>query len=190
VGPVGILASQGGFELHRRAFAAIGVQAREVRTPREIRAVGALVIPGGESTTLMKAIERDSLAEPIAELAGSGRPVLGTCAGAIVLDRERLGLLDVRCERNAYGRQIASFEADLTISGCGQDPFRGVFIRAPKIRDIGTDVDVLASHDGDPVLVRQDNLLAAAFHPELAGDERLHAMFSAMIGAREREGAR
>ena len=181
---VGLLASQGGFEAHRRAFSAIGVPAREVRAPEEIDAVDALVLPGGESTTVIKAIERDALTTPIREFVASGRPVLGTCAGAIVLDREHLDLLDVVCERNAYGRQIASFEADLEIEGCGEDPFRCVFIRAPKIRQAGAAVDVLARHRRDPVLVREGNLLAATFHPELAGDERVHAIFTAMIDAR------
>lgn len=181
---VGLLASQGGFEAHRRAFAAIGVDAREVRTPGEVDTVDALVLPGGESTTVMKAIERDALAGPIRDFVAAGRPVLGTCAGAIVLDREHLGLLDISCERNAYGRQIASFESDVVVEGCGEDPFRCVFIRAPKIREVGAGVDILARNGEEPVLVREGALLAATFHPELAGDERIHAMFAAMIGAR------
>jgi 5'-phosphate synthase pdxT subunit len=185
---VGLLACQGGFEAHRRAFAAIGVGAREVRNASEIDAVDALVLPGGESTTVMKAIERDGLATPIAEFVSSSRPVLGTCAGAIVLDRDHLGLLDIACERNAYGRQIASFEAEVAIDGCGEDPFRCVFIRAPKIRVAGAGLDVLARYGGDAVLVREGNILAATFHPELAGDERLHAMFTAMIGSRAQVG--
>ncbi len=184
-GPVvGLLASQGGFEAHRRAFAAIGVAATEVRTAEELAARDALVLPGGESTTVMKAIARDGLADPIAEFAAAGKPILGTCAGAIVLDRNHLDLLDIVCERNAYGRQIASFEVDAAVDGAGSEPFRCVFIRAPKIARAGSDVRVLAEHEGAPILVRSGAILAATFHPELAGDERVHAMFAALIPAR------
>lgn len=179
---VGILAIQGGFEAHRRAFAAIGVAAREVRTAVELMTVDALVLPGGESTTVMRAIERDALGDPIAEFVRSGKPVLGTCAGAIVLDRDHLGLLDIHCERNAYGRQIASFEAEVVLEGCGDEPFRSVFIRAPKITETGDRTEILATYAGTPVLVREGRLVAATFHPELAGDQRVHALFSSLIG--------
>ena len=184
-GPVvGLLASQGGFEAHRRAFAAIGVAATEVRTAEELAAADALVLPGGESTTVMKAIARDDLAGSIAEFAAAGKPIFGTCAGAIVLDRNHLGLLDIACERNAYGRQIASFEVDAAVDGAGSEPFRCIFIRAPKIAQAGPDVRVLAEHEGAPILVRSGAILAATFHPELARDERVHAMFAALISGR------
>lgn len=180
---VAVLACQGGFESHLRSLRSIGVAAAEARSSAQIEGADALIIPGGESTTVMKAIERDGLSEPIRRFAASGRPVFGTCAGAIVLDRGHLDLLDIRCERNAYGRQIASFEAPVRAEGAGSEPFRAVFIRAPKIRESGEAVDVLATYEGDPVLVRERNLMAATFHPELAGDARLHALFTAMIGS-------
>jgi 5'-phosphate synthase pdxT subunit len=142
-----------------------------VREPHELDGVDALVIPGGESTTMSLGIEREGLADPLIELVKSGVPTLGTCAGMIMLDRDHLGLLDVTTRRNAFGRQLRSFEADLEIDGA---PVRGVFIRAPWVEETGEAVEVLAEVDGRPVAVRQDNILAVAFHPELTDDARLH----------------
>src|SRR5262249_44058273 len=136
-----------------------------------------LVVPGGESTTMTLGIERDGLAEPLREFAASGRPVLGTCAGLIMLDRAHLALMDLRCERNAFGRQLHSFEADLDFAGIPDGPLHAIFIRAPWITDHGPSVEILATVDGHPVAARQDNLLAVSFHPELTPDLRLHELF-------------
>jgi 5'-phosphate synthase pdxT subunit len=145
------------------------------------------VIPGGESTTISKAIERDGLEDAIRAHVDAGGPVLGTCAGMIMLDRDHLGLMDTIARRNAFGRQLHSFEAELEVEGLGGDPLRAVFIRAPWIDEHGPEVEVLASYDGHPVVVRQGALLASAFHPELTDDSRLHALFMAMAtSARER----
>jgi 5'-phosphate synthase pdxT subunit len=168
---IGVLALQGDFEAHARALRKLGAEAREVRTAADVEGLDGLVIPGGESTTMSLGIERERLAEPLSELVRSGRPVLGTCAGLIMLDREHLGLLDVTATRNAFGRQVKSFEADLELDG---GPLRAVFIRAPWVQDHGEGVEVLAEVDGHPVAVRQDNVTAVAFHPELTGDLRLH----------------
>ncbi|MDQ3758607.1 MAG: pyridoxal 5'-phosphate synthase glutaminase subunit PdxT [Actinomycetota bacterium] len=161
-------------------LAELGADAREVRTPAEIEALDALVIPGGESTTIAKAIERDGLTEPIRAHHAAGRPILGTCAGMILCGREHLGLVDATCRRNAFGRQLASFEADLVIQGMGPEPVRAVFIRAPWVEERSEAVDVLASVDGHPVVIRQGSVLACAFHPELTDDPRLHALLMAM----------
>lgn len=177
---IGVLASQGDFAAHVRMLAELGAESHEVRTPEELAELDALVIPGGESTTITKAIERDGLAPAIAAHHAAGKPILGTCAGMIVLDRAHLGLLDARCRRNAFGRQIASFEADLEIEGIGPEPMRAVFIRAPWIEERGSGVEVLASVEGHPVVVREGPVLAAAFHPELTDDPRLHALLMAM----------
>ena len=168
---VGVLALQGGFEAHAKALAALGADVREVRTPADLDGLDGLVIPGGESTTIMLGVEREGLAEPLGEFVRSGRPVLGTCAGMIMLDREHLGLLDVSVRRNAFGRQLASFEAELDFDG---EPLHAVFIRAPWVEAAGDGVEVLAEVDGHPVAVRQDNILAVAFHPELTDDARVH----------------
>ena len=168
---VGVLALQGGFEAHVRALRALGADVREVRTPDDLKGLDGLVIPGGESTTITLGIEREGLVEPLTEFVQSGRPVLGTCAGMIMLDREHLGLLDVSVRRNAFGRQLASFEAELDFEG---EPLHAVFIRAPWVEDAGDGVEVLAEVDGHPVAVRQDNILAVAFHPELTNESRLH----------------
>jgi 5'-phosphate synthase pdxT subunit len=168
---IGVLALQGDFEAHARALRELGAEAREVRTAAEMEGLDGLVIPGGESTTMSLGIERERLAEPLRELVRSGRPVLGTCAGLIMLDREHLGLLDVSAARNAFGRQVKSFEADLELDG---GPLRAVFIRAPWVVDHGEGVEVLAEVDGHPVAVRQGNVTAVAFHPELTDDLRLH----------------
>jgi pyridoxal 5'-phosphate synthase pdxT subunit len=171
---VGVLALQGDFEAHARMVEDLGGEAREVRTPRELEEVDALIIPGGESTTMTLGIEREGLAEPLREFVRAGKPTLGTCAGLIMLDRDHLGLLDVRARRNAFGRQLHSFEADLDLLGFNGGPLRAVFIRAPWVDEAGDGVEVLAEIDGHPVAVRQDNVLAVAFHPEIAGDPRLH----------------
>src|SRR3954449_1363009 len=156
---------------------ALGADVREIRTPADLEGLDGLVIPGGESTTMTLGIAREGLGEPIRDLAAAGTPVLGTCAGMIMLDREHLGLADWRCERNAFGRQIRSFEADLRIPGIAGPPVRAVVIRAPWIAEHGEDVEILASVDGHPVAARQGNLLAISFHPEIAGESRLHELF-------------
>jgi pyridoxal 5'-phosphate synthase pdxT subunit len=176
---VGILALQGGFEAHAKIVRALGAEPREVRVPADLDGVDALIIPGGESTVMTLGIEREGLAEPLRHLIGSGLPTLGTCAGMIMLDRDHLGLLDLKAERNAFGRQVHSFEADLDIDGT---PMHAVFIRAPWIADPGDGVEVLASVDDHPVAVRQGNMLAVSFHPELAGETRLHELLLAMNG--------
>jgi pyridoxal 5'-phosphate synthase pdxT subunit len=174
---VGVLALQGDFAAHARVLRGLGAEVREVRVPADLEGLDGLVIPGGESTTMTLGIEREGLAEPLRDLAAAGTPVLGTCAGMIMLDREHLGVADWRCERNAFGRQIRSFEADLRIPGVDGPPVRAVFIRAPWIAEHGDQVEILASVDGHPVAARQGNLLAISFHPEIAGETRLHALF-------------
>ena len=169
---VGVLALQGDFEAHATLLRSLGAEAREVRNPADLDGLDALVIPGGESTTMTLGIEREGLADPLRAFARSGKPVLGTCAGLIMLDREHLELLDVTARRNAFGRQVASFETDLELEGIGR--LRAVFIRAPWIESPGQGVQVLAEIDGHAVAVRQGNLLAVAFHPELSGETRLH----------------
>jgi 5'-phosphate synthase pdxT subunit len=169
---VGVLAIQGDFEAHARALCEVGAEPRIVRTPEDLEGVDGIVIPGGESTTMMLGIEREGLAEPLRQLVRSGRPTLGTCAGLIMLDRDHLGLLDVTARRNAFGRQLHSFEAELDLKQLG--PLHAVFIRAPWVDDHGDGVEVLAEVDGHPVAVRQGNILAVAFHPELTDDRGLH----------------
>ena len=166
-------------------LAELGADAREVRTPAEIAKLDALVIPGGESTTIAKAIERDRLADPIRAHHSAGKPILGTCAGMILCGRDHLGLIDASVRRNAFGRQLASFEADLVIEGIGPEPLRAVFIRAPWVEDHGGGVEVLAEVGGHPVVVREGSVLACAFHPELTDDPRLHALLMAMVQRRE-----
>jgi 5'-phosphate synthase pdxT subunit len=178
---VGVLALQGDFAAHARILESLGASPREVRTPRGLDGLDGLVIPGGESTVMTLGIEREGLGDPLRELARSGAPVLGTCAGMIMLDRDHLGLLDVRAERNAFGRQLRSFEADLEFAGMEGGPVHAVFIRAPWVADLGEGVEVLASVDGHPVAVRQGNLLAVSFHPELTGETRLHGLLLAAI---------
>ena len=174
---VGVLALQGDFEAHARVLRELGAEPRMVRVPDDLAGLDGLVIPGGESTTMTLGIEREGLAEPLRALVSAGTPVLGTCAGLIMLDREHLGVLDVRARRNAFGRQVRSFEADLSVSGLDGGPLRAVFIRAPWVEDVGPDVSVLATVDGHPVAIRQGSILAVAFHPELSGDRRLHEAF-------------
>jgi pyridoxal 5'-phosphate synthase pdxT subunit len=172
---VGVLALQGDFEAHAGVLSELGAEPRPVRTAADLDGLHALVIPGGESTTITLGIEREHLAEPLRELVASGRPVLGTCAGMIVLDRDHLGVLDASSKRNAFGRQTHSFELDLPLRDFGDEPLRAVFIRAPWVERHSDEVEVLAEVEGHPVAVRQDNVLAVAFHPELTGDRRLHA---------------
>lgn len=180
---VGVLALQGDFEAHAKMVSALGAQPREVRTPADLEGLDALIIPGGESTVMTLGIEREGLAEPIRRLIRAGTPTLGTCAGMIMLDREHLGLLDVTTRRNAFGRQVRSFEADLDLHGIAGGPMHAVFIRAPWVAERGPEVEVLASVEEHPVAIRQGNVLAVSFHPELSGDDRLHAMLLAMNGA-------
>ena len=184
---VGVLALQGDFEAHSRVLRELGAEVREVRVPADLEGLDGLVMPGGESTTMTLGIEREGLADPLRELVRSGTPVFGTCAGMVMLDREHLGLADYTCRRNAFGRQIRSFEADLRIPGIAGPPVRAVFIRAPWVTDAGDSVEVLASVDGHPVAARQDNMLVISFHPEIAGEQRLHELFLAQV--RERAGA-
>jgi 5'-phosphate synthase pdxT subunit len=174
---VGVLALQGDFEAHEKMLRALGADVREVRVPRDLEGLDGLVIPGGESTTMTLGIEREGLADPLRELVRGGVPVLGTCAGMIMLDRAHLGLMDTLCERNAFGRQVRSFEADLEIPGVEGGPVRAVFIRAPWLAEYGDEVEILASVDGHPVAARQDNMLVISFHPEIAGEDRIHALF-------------
>jgi 5'-phosphate synthase pdxT subunit len=179
---VGVLALQGDFEAHAKMVRALGAQAREVRVPADLAGLDGLIIPGGESTVMTLGIEREGLAEPLRELVRAGTPVLGTCAGMIMLDREHLGLLDVTTRRNAFGRQVRSFEADIDLDGIPGGPMHAVFIRAPWVTEHGPEVEVLAQVEEHPVAIRQGNMLAVAFHPELSGDDRLHAMLLAMNG--------
>ena len=183
---IGVLASQGDFAAHVRMLRELGAEAVEVRAPADLDALDGLVIPGGESTTITKAIERDGLDDAIRAHAASGRPVLGTCAGMIVCDSDHLGLLDARARRNAFGRQLQSFEAALDFDGIGTEPITAVFIRAPWIEELGDGVEVLASWEGHPVAVRQGGVLLCSFHPELTDDSRVHALLMAMAtSARE-----
>ena len=181
---LGVLALQGAFAEHRAVLEALGAHAVEVRTPRDLAGVDGLVLPGGESTTMSLLLDKDGLREALADRLAEGLATFGTCAGLILLaaevtdgrpDQRSFGVLDVAVQRNGYGRQRDSFEAEIDVRGLG--PFPAVFIRAPRIIRVGGGVEVLASVDGDPVLVRQGPFLAAAFHPELSGDLRLHDLF-------------
>jgi pyridoxal 5'-phosphate synthase pdxT subunit len=178
-----VLASQGDFGAHAEMLRSLGAEPVEVRTAEELSDLDGLVIPGGESTTITKAIERDGLEPAIRAHADAGLPILGTCAGMIVCDREHLGLVDATARRNAFGRQIASFEVELEVGGLGPDPMRAVFIRAPWIDEHGAEVEVLASVEDRPVVVRQGQIVLCAFHPELTDDSRLHALLMAMATA-------
>jgi 5'-phosphate synthase pdxT subunit len=166
----------------------LGAQTREVRVPEDLEDLEGLVIPGGESTTITKGIAAAGLEPAIRAHHDAGRPIFGTCAGMIVCDAEHLGLIDASAERNAFGRQLQSFEAELEVEGIGDEPLRAVFIRAPWIRRHGPGVEEIASYEGHPVAIRGEGVLACAFHPELTEDPRLHALFMAMTTtARERE---
>ena len=188
---VGVLAVQGAVDEHLRAIRDVGAEPVEVRLPRDLAGLDALILPGGESTTMRKLIDAYGLREPILALASAGAPMLGTCAGMILLadriaegDTPVLPLLDVEVKRNAYGRQLDSFEADISMPIIGEEPLHGVFIRAPVVSAVGPAAEVLAvDPDGQPVAVRQGKVLATAFHPELTGDRRLHRLLVAMVGA-------
>jgi 5'-phosphate synthase pdxT subunit len=186
---IGVLAIQGGFEAHLTMLHELGAEASEVRAPADLTGLDGLVIPGGESTTIVKGIESAGLEGAIRAHHDEGRPVFGTCAGMIVCDDAHLGLLDVTARRNAFGRQLQSFEAEVAVEGIGEEPLRAVFIRAPWVERHGPGVDVLASYEGHPVAVREGSVLACAFHPELSDDPRLHALFMA-ITTRARSDAR
>ena len=191
---VGVLALQGGFEAHARMLRGLGATVREVRTPADLERIEGLVIPGGESTTMTLGIEREGLGEPLRELIADqpadgrggigGIPVLGSCAGLILLDREHLGLMDIRAERNAFGRQIKSFEADVELRGIAGGPLRGVFIRAPWIAEHGPGVEILGEVDGHAVAAREGERLAVAFHSELTADDRLHRLLLDAVARR------
>jgi pyridoxal 5'-phosphate synthase pdxT subunit len=187
---IGVLAIQGGFEAHVQMLRQLGAEVTEARTPEDLLDLDGLVIPGGESTTIEMGIESSGLRPAIRAHHEAARPVLGTCAGMIVCDDEHLGLIDATARRNAFGRQLQSFEADLEVEGIGPEPLRAVFIRAPWIDRIGAGVDVLATYEGHPVVVREDSVLACAFHPELTDDPRIHALFMAMTTSRRDERAR
>jgi 5'-phosphate synthase pdxT subunit len=182
---IGVLALQGAFREHAQMLRLLGAEVVEVRLPEELHGLDGLVIPGGESTTIMRLARIYGLDEAIREYR---EPIFGTCAGMIVLDREHLGLADLVVDRNAYGRQVRSFEADVELAG-EERPVHGVFIRAPRIRDAGADVDVLGELDGEPVLVREGRLLLSSFHPELTDDPRVHELFLDMVREEQRVGA-
>ena len=193
---IGVLALQGAFAEHVAALHAIGVEAVEVRLPEQLADVDGLIIPGGESTTMRRLIARWGLREPILALAAEGKPLFGTCAGMIVLSKQIEGgedavlpLLDVTVERNAFGRQLESFETELHVPLLGETPVHAVFIRAPIIEHVGDDVDVLSRlDDGRIVAVRQRNVLATSFHPELAGETRFHRLLTTMATAHDDPG--
>ena len=178
---IGVLALQGGFEAHERMLGGLGAQTRQVRVPGDLEGLDGLVIPGGESTTMTLGIAREGLAGPLRELAAAGVPILGSCAGLIMLDREHLGLMDIRAARNAFGRQISSFETDVELRGLDGGPMRGIFIRAPWIAEHGPGVEVLAEVDGHAVAAREGSMLAVSFHSELSDDDRLHRSFLALV---------
>ena len=194
---IGVLAVQGAVREHAAAIREIGAEPVEVRLPRDLVDLDALILPGGESTTMRRLLDTYGLREPIAALARAGAPVLGTCAGMILLARRLadgetpyFGMLDLEVRRNGYGRQLDSFEADLDAPTLGDPPLHGVFIRAPLVVDVGPDVEVLGRDpDGNPVAVRQGRVLATAFHPELTGDRRLHRLLLQMVGEEARRPA-
>jgi pyridoxal 5'-phosphate synthase pdxT subunit len=181
---IGVLAVQGNFREHAAMLRRLGAEVVEVRLPEQLPGLDGLVVPGGESTTFMRLMRLYGLDEALRSFAA---PVFGTCAGMIVLDRNHLGLVDLEVARNAYGRQTSSFEADLGLAG-EATPLRGVFIRAPRVLDAGPEVEVLAAHDGDPVLARQGRFLVASFHPELTDDTRVHERFLELV--KEEQGVR
>ncbi len=174
---IGVLAVQGNFREHVAMLRRLGAEAVEVRKPEQLQELDGLIVPGGESTAIARLVRLYGLEEAIRNF---DRPVLGTCAGMILLDRRHLGLLDLAVSRNAYGRQVASFEADLELLG-EEEPLRGVFIRAPRVEAVGPDVEVLAELDGEPVLLREGRIIVAAFHPELTDDTRVHERFLVLV---------
>ena len=186
---IGVLALQGAFAAHAEVVRRLGREPREVRLPPDLDDCEALVMPGGESTTMSKLLETSQLFDPIAKRIADGMPVFGTCAGMILLartvldgrdDQRSFDAIDIDVQRNAYGRQVDSFETDLTLHGQAE-PLHAVFIRAPRIVRMGADVTVLAEHDGTPVLVRSNTVMAASFHPELTNDDRVHRMFLDLV---------
>ncbi|MEV5507127.1 pyridoxal 5'-phosphate synthase glutaminase subunit PdxT [Streptomyces orinoci] len=196
---IGVLALQGDVREHLVALAAADALARPVRRPEELAEIDGLVIPGGESTTMSKLAVIFGLLEPLRERIRAGMPVYGTCAGMIMLadklldgreDQETLGGIDMIVRRNAFGRQNESFEAAIEMAGIEGAPVEGVFIRAPWVESTGADTEVLATYDGHTVAVRQGNVLATSFHPELTGDHRVHALFVAMVRERAAAGSR
>jgi 5'-phosphate synthase pdxT subunit len=174
---IGILALQGNVREHAAVLRRLGAEAVDVRKPEQLAGLDGLIIPGGESTAIMRLVRLYGLEDAI---RGFERPIFGTCAGMILLDRRHLGLLDLEVSRNAYGRQVASFEADLVLEG-EEEPLRGVFIRAPRVHDAGPGVEVLAELEGEPVLLRDGRLLVASFHPELTCDPRVHERFLELV---------
>jgi 5'-phosphate synthase pdxT subunit len=180
---VGVLALQGGFDAHVRMLRDLGAHVRLVRVPADLDGLDGLVLPGGESTTMTLGIAREGLGDPLRAFVAGGAPVLGTCAGLIMLDREHLGAMDILARRNAFGRQIRSFEEDLRFPDL-DEPVHAVFIRAPWIEEHGADVEILASVDGHPVAAREGDVVVVAFHPELSGERRLHEQFLDRVRAR------
>ena len=185
---VGVLALQGAFREHRKLLKDCGVSSREIRKPEQLKGIDGIIIPGGESTSIGKLMDRYGFIQPIKEMAQEGLPVFGTCAGLVLLAKDidgssqpRLGLMDMEVVRNGFGRQVESFEADLDISVLGFNPFRGVFIRAPYIKNISPNIGILASYNDKIVFARQGNLLACSFHPELTDDRRVHRYFLDMV---------
>jgi pyridoxal 5'-phosphate synthase pdxT subunit len=174
---IGVLAVQGNFREHASVLRRLGADPVEVRKPAELEGLDGLIIPGGESTAITRLMRLYGIEEAIRRFRG---PIFGTCAGMILLDRDHLGLVDVAVSRNAYGRQVASFEADLELDG-DDEPLRGVFIRAPRVAKAGPGVEVLAEHDGEPVLLRDGRFLVASFHPELTDDTRVHERFLQLV---------
>ncbi len=185
---VGVLAMQGAYHKHCIMLESLGVKAIEVRTAEEIESIDGLIIPGGESTVMSKLLVRNGLLEPLKKRAIEGMPLYGTCAGIIMMAKEvdefnlpLLELMDVAVHRNAYGRQLESFESSFQVKGMEEKPFSGIFIRAPKITRCGKGVEILAEFEDVPILVREKNLLGSSFHPELTGDSRIHRLFLSMI---------
>jgi pyridoxal 5'-phosphate synthase pdxT subunit len=179
---IGVLALQGDFEAHERVLHSLGAQTRQVRVPADLDGLDGFVLPGGESTTMTLGIEREGLAEPLRDLAASGTPILASCAGLIMLDRDHLAIMDIAAERNAFGRQVRSFEADVDVRGVPGGPIRAIFIRAPWIAGHGADVEILGEVDGHGVAAREGNMLAVSFHSEISGDDRLHRLFLTWVG--------
>jgi 5'-phosphate synthase pdxT subunit len=183
---IGVLAIQGDFREHASVLRRLGAEPVEVRKPEELDGLDGLVIPGGESTAIARLARIYGLEEALRRF---DRPVFGTCAGMILLDREHLGLVDISVRRNAYGRQVSSFEADLELEG-EREPLRGVFIRAPRVAEVGSGVEVLAELDGEPVLLRDGRFIVASFHPELTDDTRVHELFIDLVREQEAVGVR
>ena len=188
---IGVLAEQGGFASHLEHVASVGAVGSEVRRVEDLAPLDGLILPGGESTTISKALERDGLGPAVIEFARGGRPFLGTCAGMILLGRDHLGLIDISVRRNAFGRQLASFEDYLEVEELAPGkPFPAIFIRAPWVERAGEEVEVLASVGGHPVAVREDKVIALSFHPELSADDRIHGSFARLCSGEGASGDR